>query len=245
MTATEARTDLLGASDLTLTDLYVSYGDQAAVRGVNISVPSGSCVAILGANGAGKSTILNSIAGLNRAVSGEITLASERIDRWSAHKISRNGICYIPEGRGVFPDLTVLENLHLSIGADQSKVDRAFEYFPDLAKRSRQQAGNMSGGQQQMLAVAPALINDYRLLMVDELSLGLAPMIVNRLYDLLARTRDRGASMLLVEQFAERALALADRAYVLRKGEVVFDGPASLLLDDQDHLHSLYLGDES
>jgi branched-chain amino acid transport system ATP-binding protein len=242
VTATEAIER--GAASLSVANLYASYGDLAALRGVSINVPSGSCVAVLGANGAGKSTLLNAIAGLLRPIRGHITLGSERIDQLRSHKIVRQGICYIPQGRGVFPDLTVTENLRLSIGRNDADFARVFAYFPVLEKYARRIAGELSGGEQQMLATAPALVNDYRILMVDELSMGLAPIIVDMLYDLLTTTREQGKSMLLVEQFAERSLGLADTAYVLRKGEVVFDGEATLLRADEDLLHTLYIGEE-
>jgi branched-chain amino acid transport system ATP-binding protein len=171
-----------------------------------------------------------------------VRLGDEGIERWTAHRVARSGVCYVPEGRGVFPDLTVMENLRLSVGS--SAYDRVFERFPALRALARRHAGVLSGGEQQMLAVAPAVVNDWRLLLVDELSLGLAPVIVDRLFELLTQIRSGGVSIVLVEQFAERALALADHAYVIRKGTIVFDGPAADLQGRANDLHALYLGGE-
>jgi branched-chain amino acid transport system ATP-binding protein len=232
----------LRQADLVLEGVDTHYGSHAALIGVDLVVPAGSCVAVLGSNGSGKSTLLNSIAGLVPTTRGSVSLGADRIDGLPAHKIARRGVCYVPEGRGVFPDLTVLENLAISIGSDEAKRDVVFGYFPALEQRARRLAGTMSGGEQQMLAVAPAIVGEYSVLMLDELSLGLAPLVVEVLYDALVTSRHVGSSMLIVEQFAERALALADVAYVLRKGRVVFHGPAADLAADPDALHALYIG---
>jgi branched-chain amino acid transport system ATP-binding protein len=233
---------LVGAN-LEIEKLYAAYDQQVALHGVSISVPAGACVAVLGANGAGKTTLLNSIAGLHRPVRGSIRLSDDSIDGWTAHHIARSGVCYVPEGRGVFPDLTVMENLRLSVHS--SCIDQVFTCFPALQRLGRRSAGSLSGGEQQMLAMAPAVVGSYRLLLVDELSLGLAPVIVDRLFELLDQIRGRGSSIVLVEQFAERALALADHAYVIRKGVVVYEGPAAHLRGRSDLLHALYLGEQS
>ncbi|MGH9035534.1 MAG: ABC transporter ATP-binding protein [Acidimicrobiia bacterium] len=229
------------AAELTARRVRVRYGDQVALHGVDVAVPAGSCVAVLGANGAGKSSLLGAISGLNRPIEGEIHFAGVRIDRRPAHRIGALGICHVPEGRGVFPSLTVAENLRLAL-RDEDEVALAVERFPRLGERINQRAGTLSGGEQQMLAVAGAVVGGYRLLQVDELSLGLAPVIVDELFSVLAGLRAEGTSMVIVEQFAERALELADHAYVLRKGTVAFRGPASELRGDADLLHRLYLG---
>lgn len=233
------------AGALEVTGVSARYDDQVALHGVSIRVDPGSCVAILGTNGAGKTTLLNSIAGLHRPIQGQVVLDGKHIEDMQGYQNSRAGICYIPEGRGVFPDLTVSENLQLSIGTGSSARSRLFNYFPQLKGYLNRPAGTLSGGEQQMVAMAPALVGDYELLLVDELSLGLAPLIVDKLFSVLAEIRASGVSILIVEQFAERALALADRAYVVRKGEIVFDGPASELQHNPDRLSALYLGDEA
>ena len=230
---------------LQVTDLRASYDDQLALDGVDVLVHPGSCVAVLGANGAGKTTLMNAIAGLHRPVLGQVKFEGRRIDQLGASRIARSGICYVPEGRGIFPDLTVAENLWLSVGRDPKNREVVFNRFPVLKERLHQHAGRMSGGEQQMLAMAPTLVGDFRLLLVDELSLGLAPIVVGGLFELLAEIRSRGTSILLVEQFAERALRLADYAYVIRKGRIVYEGAASALRGRDELLHSLYMGEET
>jgi branched-chain amino acid transport system ATP-binding protein len=221
-------------ADLTVSGVRVRYGQQVALHGVDIEVPAGSCAAVLGANGA--------ISGLNRPIEGEIWFGPVRIDSRAAHSIGGLGICHVPEGRGVFPNLTVAENLRLTLEGDEERTADAMERFPRLKDRLRQRAGTLSGGEQQMLAVAPAVVGGYRLLLVDELSLGLAPVIVDELFEVLAELRAGGTSMVIVEQFADRALELADHAYVLRKGTVAFRGPSAELRGDPDLLHRMYLG---
>jgi branched-chain amino acid transport system ATP-binding protein len=229
-------------SDLVVSGLRVRYGEQVALHGVDVEVPAGSCVAVLGANGAGKTSLLAAISGLHRPVEGEIRFGSVRIDRRPAHRIGELGICHVPEGRGVFPNLSVAENLRLTLEGDEEKVEAALERFGRLRERLRQRAGTMSGGEQQMLAVAPAVVGGYRLLLVDELSLGLAPVVVDELFSVLADLRAAGTAMVIVEQFADRALELADHAYVLRKGTVAYRGAAAELQGNPDLLHRMYLG---
>ncbi len=229
-------------ADLTVSGVRVRYAQQVALHGVDVEVPAGSCVAVLGANGAGKTSLLGAISGLNRPIEGEIWFGPVRIDRRAAHSIGDLGICHVPEGRGVFPNLTVAENLRLTLEGDEERISDAVERFPQLRERLRQRAGTLSGGEQQMLAVAPAVVGGYRLLLVDELSLGLAPVIVDQLFEVLAELRAAGTSMVIVEQFADRALELADHAYVLRKGTVAFRGPSADLRGDPDLLHRMYLG---
>jgi branched-chain amino acid transport system ATP-binding protein len=232
-------------AELVVNDLVASYGNQTVLHGVTITVPAGSCVSVLGSNGAGKTTLMNAIAGVHRRWRGRIEMDGRDLGDLHSFEIARSGVCYVPEGRGVFPDLTVSENLGISIGRDKDTRERLFTYFPVLARFSRRQAGTLSGGEQGMLAIAPALMGSYRLLLVDELSLGLAPLVVEMLFSLLDEIKARGVSILIVEQFADRALAISERAYVLRKGSVVFDGAAAALRGKEDLLHRLYLGSET
>ena len=229
-------------ADLVARGIRVRYGDQVALHGVDLDVPAGSCVAVLGANGAGKTSLLGAVSGLCRPIDGHVTFAGRRIDTRRPDRIGELGICHVPEGRGVFPTLTVAENLRLALGADDDRFALALTRFPRLKDRLGQRAGTLSGGEQQMLAVAPAVVGDHRLLLFDELSLGLAPVIVDELFGLLFELRATGTSMVIVEQFAERALELADRVSVLRKGRVAFEGPAAVLAGDPGLLHRLYLG---
>jgi branched-chain amino acid transport system ATP-binding protein len=228
--------------DLALVDLHAQYGDQVVLHGINLTVPHGAFTAVLGTNGAGKTTLLNAIAGLHRPIRGEVLLGDEHLEKLPAYAIARAGVCYVPEGRGIFPDLTVAENLKLSIGASATALEQFFQQFPALTPWRHRQAGSLSGGEQQMLAMAPAVVGTYRLLLVDELSMGLAPRLVDGLFEFLGRVKQSQASVILVEQFADRALSLADRAYVVRKGQVVYGGTATALTDQPDYLHSLYLG---
>lgn len=214
---------------LDVAGLKVKYGEVAAVKGVSLSVPAGAIVVLLGANGAGKSSILNAIAGLTPS-HGTITLEGQSIAGLPAESIVRRGLSLTPEGRRVFPSLTVAENLHLGgaahasgAGLDQ-RIQTELDRFPILRERFHQKAGLLSGGEQQMLAVARSLMSGPRLLLLDEPSLGLAPLIVDRIFDLIASLKARGLTVLLVEQNAERALEIADYGYVLQTGEVVLDG---------------------
>lgn len=228
---------------LHLRSMEIAYGRQVAVRGFSMSVPSGRSVALLGANGAGKSSVLKAISGLVRPKRGSLWLGAKSLDGLTAHEVASAGVCHIPEGRGVFPSLSVEENLRVSLRGDTAALDEAFERFPVLAERRRQQTGSLSGGEQQMLAVARALRRDYSVLLVDEISLGLAPVIVELLFDFLVELRSQGTAIVIVEQYADQALALADEAYVLRKGELVFRGSAAELRGRDAFLHELYLGE--
>lgn len=227
---------------LSVENVRASYDDQVALHGVSITVAPGECVAILGSNGAGKTTLMNSIAGTHRPIDGRITLDGHDISKLRASRVARSGVGYVPEGRGVFPELTVMDNLRLSVGRDTATTERIFAEFPPLKRCANQAAGTLSGGEQQMLSMAPAVVNDYRLLLIDELSLGLAPLIVAQLFEVLESIRARGIAIVLVEQFAQRALGLADRAYVMRKGSIVFEGVADDLAGDENRLHELYMG---
>jgi branched-chain amino acid transport system ATP-binding protein len=202
------------------------YGSTEVLHGVDLHVPAGCTVLLLGANGAGKTTLLKMIAGSLSTNAGHIRLHDTPIERWKPHRRTRAGLCLIPEGRGIFRRLSVRDNLAMQVhgkGADAA-MEVASAYFPVLGKRVDQLAGTMSGGEQQMLALARALVTNPELVMADELSLGLAPVIVDEILDALQRMRDEGRALLLVEQYVERALELADYVYILHKGEVVFVG---------------------
>jgi branched-chain amino acid transport system ATP-binding protein len=234
---------------LELREVTVTYGQIAAVRDLTLRVGTGELVALLGANGAGKTTTLRTISGLHRPRAGEIFFEGRRIDRMSAEQIARQGIAHLPEGRGMFPRLSVAENFRMAgygagiSGANYTaRLDAALSFFPVLRERMSQLAGTLSGGQQQMLAVARALVTRPRLLMIDELSFGLAPVVVKQLFALLPAILAEGTSILLVEQFVGQALAVATRAYVLEKGELSFAGPAAELAEREGFVESSYLG---
>lgn len=230
-------------SALEIEDLHVSYGGMKALSGVSLVVPDGAVVALLGPNGAGKSTTLRAISGLVRAERGRIRVRGQRVERRHAHTIARMGVVHVPEGRGIFPSLTVQENLEMSVyavGKDVDPVEGGTRLFPALGSRLRQLAGSLSGGEQQMLALARALLSKPKLLMVDEISMGLAPIIVEQLFDALRERAAAGTSLLLVEQYIDAALALADYVYVLDKGRVVDVGEPEDVR--QGALVSAYLG---
>jgi len=218
---------------LEVTGLHVSYGPVPAVRGVDLMVGAGEAVALLGRNGAGKTTTLRALAGLLPADRGTIRFDGEDIGAVPAERRVRCGIALVPEGRGMFPQLTVRENLamgaysrRLRPGEVGSEIERVTDHFPRLRERLKQSAGSLSGGEQQMLAVARGLMAAPRLLMLDEPSLGLAPVIVEQLYERFDTLRRDGLTILVVEQYVEVALAFVDRAYVLDKGLVALDGAA-------------------
>ena len=233
---------------LTVAGLHASYGGVPALRGVSLEVGEGEIVALLGSNGAGKTTTLRSISGLMRPRSGSITFAGTDITRRRAHAIVAMGLNQVPEGRRIFPALSVEENINL--GGYLSRRDRAvaaqrkqqvFDLFPRLAERRRQLGGTLSGGEQQMLAIGRALMNQPRLLALDEPSMGLAPVMVRAVGEVIRRIRAQGTAILMVEQNVRQALALADRAYVLETGRIVIDGPAGELAQDARVQHA-YLG---
>ena len=217
------------APALHIDGLSVSYGGMRALSDVSLVVPAGATVALLGANGAGKSTTLRAVSGLVRAERGRILVGGVRVDNRQPHAVARLGVVHVPEGRGVFPGLTVRDNLQVAarsasgIGAapEGDPVGAAGAFFPVLRERQRQLAGTLSGGEQQMLALARALLFEPRLLMVDEISMGLAPIVVEQLFDILKQRAAAGMSVLLVEQYVDAALELADFAYVLDRGEIV------------------------
>lgn len=234
---------------LELQDLRVSYGAIEAVKGLSLSVPKGKIVALVGANGAGKSTTLRAISGLIKAKSGKILFEGKDITNWPAQKVVKLGISMVPEGRRVFPDLTVYENLLLGAFTRTDKaaiardLEAVYQLFPRLEERRGQLAGTLSGGEQQMLAVGRALMSDPVLLMMDEPSLGLAPVLVQEIFALIKRINESGKTILLIEQNARAALELCDYAYVLETGVVALEGPGKELLRD-DRVRKVYLGEQ-
>jgi branched-chain amino acid transport system ATP-binding protein len=222
--------------------LSCGYGRSVVVRDLDLHVDAGEIVALLGANGAGKTTTLLTIAGALPAIEGEIELLGERVERWAAPRIARRGAVLIPDDRGLFPKLTVRENLSLARPRRHSPSD-ALDLFPELQARLGTPAGLLSGGQQQMLAIARALTRRPQLLLVDELSFGLAPLAVQRLLPVLRTVADEtGTAILLVEQHVHLGLAIAERAYVLNHGSLALERAAGDLRDDVSLLHASYLG---
>ena len=215
---------------LTVSRLSASYGAIQAVRGISLDVKAGSLCVLLGANGAGKSTTLRSIAGLHRPVRGSVRLDGEEIGRLPLHRVVRTGLALVPEGRMVVAPLTVEENLDLSAFAGREKdpnaIERVFGLFPRLKERRWQKAGLLSGGEQQMLAIGRALMTKPRMMVLDEPSMGLAPAIVDLVFEAIVALHAQGQSILLVEQNASLALSLADEAYLLETGRIVMSGPA-------------------
>ena len=232
---------------LAVENLAVAYDDAAAVADVSFDVRVGEAVAIIGSNGAGKTTTLNAVAGLVRPRAGAVTFDGERIERAAAHEIHARGLVLIPEEQQTFPSMTVRDNLLMGGFAPrnraglEARIDECLDLFPRLRERRRQLAGSLSGGEQRMLAIARALVGQPRILLLDEPSIGLAPRIVDDVFDVLGRLHARGLTCLLVEQNAVQALQFADRAYVLETGRIVHQGPAAALLGDPQ-VASLYLG---
>jgi branched-chain amino acid transport system ATP-binding protein len=223
-------------------DVSCGYGSSVVVRGLDLHVDAGEVVALLGANGAGKTTTLLTISGVLPVVSGTIGLFGRTTNRWPAPRIARHGVVSIPDDRGLFPKLTVRENLTLA-AKRRAKAQDALELFPELQSRLRTPAGLLSGGQQQMLAIARALVRRPRLLLIDELSFGLAPIAVQRLLPVVRDVAERtSAGVLLVEQHVHLGLLVADRAYVLSHGSVALSGTAANLRDDTSLIHESYLG---
>ena len=227
---------------LRLEGIRAGYGRTEVLHGVDIVVPPGSAVALLGANGAGKSTLLRVASGLLPARAGTITLGGKQVVDSAPHVRARRGLCLIPEGRAIFRQLTVRQNLAMHVGGKgvEAAIERAVAAFPVLGERLEQIAGTLSGGQQQMLAVARALVVDAEVVLADELSVGLAPVVVDEIFEAVAVLRAQGRSLLLVEQYVDRALAVADYVYILHKGSIVFVGePAQARSAD---IFSQYLG---
>jgi branched-chain amino acid transport system ATP-binding protein len=233
---------------LKLEKLEVNYGPVRALKNVSLEVNPGEVVALLGANGAGKSTTLKAISALVKAKSGSITYGGQTISRFNPTQIVALGMAHSPEGRRVFPGMTVLENLKLGASQRRDKenisgdLERMFTMFPILRERKSQTAGTLSGGEQQMLALTRALMNRPKMLLLDEPSLGIAPLIVRQIFSTLKDLKLAGTTILLVEQNVNIALELADRAYVLRTGEIVLEGSANELRRDSERVAQAYLG---
>jgi branched-chain amino acid transport system ATP-binding protein len=233
---------------LKLESVKVSYGAIEAVKGVSLEVRAGEVVTIIGANGAGKSTLLKSIVGLESVAGGRILIDGQDCTRVPAHRRVGLGVAMSPEGRGVFADQTVRENLLLGAytrrrdpAAVEAAIEREFDRFPRLRERQHQLSGTLSGGEQQMLAIARALMSEPRLLLLDEPSLGLAPLIIKDIFAAIRQLRESGLTILLVEQMARQALGVADRAYVLETGRITLEGSGCALLNDPK-VKAAYLG---
>lgn len=230
---------------LSLSSLCSNYGAISAVRGLSLHVPAQSLVVLIGSNGAGKSTTMNTIAGLHRPSSGTVHFKNEEITGKPTHQVVRKGLALVPEGRQIVAPLTVAENLALSSyarrGNQTELLDRVHELFPRLADRANQIAGSLSGGEQQMLAIGRALMTDPELLLLDEPSMGLAPVVVEVVYESILRIRKSGLSILLVEQNAAMALAIADYAYVLQRGVLTSEGLPAILRESPEVINA-YLG---
>jgi len=236
---------------LKLENVYTSYGNIEALKGISLEINQGEIVTMIGANGAGKSTMLNTISGVFHPKQGRIDFLGKRIDNLSAHIIVEMGISHVPEGRRIFPQLTVRENLEMGaysrnfkfqISNFKSELESIFQYFPILKERLKQLGGTLSGGEQQMLALARALMAQPKLLLLDEPSLGLAPMLVDTIFEIIKKINHEGTAILLVEQNANAALKLANKGYVLETGKVVMQGAADALLKNPQ-LKAAYLGE--
>ena len=233
---------------LEVKDLYVSYGMIAALKGISFEVNEGEVIALIGANGAGKTTTLHTLTGLLHAKSGSITFDGKELTKTPAHKIVEMGIAHVPEGRRIFQNLTVLDNLKLGAFTRKYKagiakdIEEVYELFPRLAERKTQIAGTLSGGEQQMLAMGRALMSKPKIVVMDEPSMGLSPLLVSKIFEIIEMIRERGTTVLLVEQNAKKALAISDRAYVLETGKIVLSGDAHELMND-DSVKKAYLGE--
>jgi len=232
---------------LSLDGVSVAYGAVEVLHGVTLHVDAGELVCLLGANGAGKSTTVRTISGLLRPTTGRISFLGQRLDGRPAHAVLEDGIAQCPEGRRIFPDMTVLENLEMGAyvrggqGARAEDLERVFHHFPRLQERARQLGGTLSGGEQQMLAIARALMSGPKLLLLDEPSLGLAPTMVATVFRVIREIRRQGVTVLMVEQNAALALQMADRAYVMESGRIALEGAARDLLHNAE-VRRAYLG---
>jgi branched-chain amino acid transport system ATP-binding protein len=233
---------------LTLDNVSVNYGAIEALTGISLHVEQGEVVTLIGANGAGKTTTLRTITGLLQPRSGKVTFEKEDISGKPTHKLVARGISMSPEGRGVFANLSVRENLQMGAYLNRNKrsvadgMERAFRMFPRLKERESQKAGTLSGGEQQMLAMGRALMSNPRLLLLDEPSLGLAPLVVHTIFEAIDEIKSKGTTILLVEQNAHAALGHSDRAYVLETGRIVMEGPSKDLANDP-RIKEAYLGE--
>lgn len=231
---------------LTVEDMHVYYGAIHAVKGVSFEVGEGEIVALIGANGAGKSTILKTVSGLMHPRSGSITFMGKNIAHTDAYKLLRHGLAHVPEGRRIFLQMTVQENLEMGAftrndSHKKEDLERMFALFPRLEERRKQVAGTLSGGEQQMLAMSRALMSNPQLLMLDEPSMGLAPILVDQIFDIIRELHAAGTTILLVEQNASKALEIADRAYVLETGTITLSGTGKELASS-DAVRKAYLG---
>ncbi|MDU4641217.1 MAG: ABC transporter ATP-binding protein [Negativicoccus massiliensis] len=232
---------------LEVNDIHVYYGAIHALKGVSLSVKEGQIVALIGANGAGKSTTLRTISGLLRPRVGDITFEGDSITKKNVQSIVRSGISQVPEGRRIFAPLTVLENLELGAFTRKDKdgvahdMELVFKRFPRLAERKKQLAGTLSGGEQQMLAMGRALMSRPRLLLLDEPSMGLSPLFVKEVFDIIQHINEQGTTILLVEQNAHMAMSIADYAYVLETGKITLEGPGQELMQSEA-VRAAYLG---
>jgi branched-chain amino acid transport system ATP-binding protein len=232
---------------LEISHIDVSYGDLQALWDVSMTIEEGKIATLVGSNGAGKSTLMYSVSGLIKHKTGSIRFEGMRLDRMPAHQRVEQGICMVPEGRRLFPQMTVLENLE--VGASITKARRVrfdtlnwiYELFPILRERKKQRAGTLSGGEQQMLAIGRGLMSKPKLMMFDEPSLGLAPILVRNIFNVIRRIREEGLTVLIVEQNVKQTLSIADRAYVLENGRIVLHGTGESLLVDE-HVKTAYLG---
>ena len=232
---------------LSVTDVNTFYGSIHALRGISLEVAQGEIVALIGGNGAGKSTTLNTISGIVPMQSGSVALNGEDLARYKAHEITAKGVVQVPEGRRIFARLTVFENLKMGAyvvsdkAAIAQRIDAAFEMFPRLKERQGQVAGTLSGGEQQMLAMSRALMSEPRVLLMDEPSMGLAPLLVDQIFDKIVELHARGITILLVEQNARKALQIADRGYVIETGQIVLADSAANLRENA-MIQKVYLG---
>lgn len=233
---------------LKIEDLYVSYGMINAIKGVSFEVNEGEVVSLIGANGAGKTTILHTITGLLKPKSGSVRFEGKELTTTPAHEIVKLGMAHVPEGRRVFADLSVYDNLMLGAYTRKDKneiaktLEMVYERFPRLEERKKQTAGTLSGGEQQMLAMGRALMSKPRIILMDEPSMGLSPLFVNEVFDIIKKISASGTTVLLVEQNAKKALSISDRAYVLETGKIALTGKASDLIND-DKIKKAYLGE--
>lgn len=233
---------------LEIHDLHVHYGVIEAIKGIDFEVNQGEVIALIGANGAGKTTTLHTITGLINASSGSVIYNGVNISKVPAHKIVSMGMAHVPEGRRVFANLTVLQNLKMGAYTRKDKeeigrnLEMVFRRFPRLKERQSQMSGTLSGGEQQMLAMGRALMSSPSIILMDEPSMGLSPIFVNEIFDIIEKVKADGTTVLLVEQNAKKALSIADRAYVLETGKIVMTGPAGELLNNED-IKKAYLGE--
>ena len=232
---------------LKVSEIDVYYGDMQALRNVSIKVDPGEVVSVIGSNGAGKSTLLKTVSGMLRPRTGAISLDGREISQAPPSKIVENGISHVPEGRQIFPTMTVLENLEMGAQFPRTQkvqhatLDQVFTYFPRLKERLEQKAGTLSGGEQQMLAMGRGLMSLPTLMMLDEPSLGLAPVLVSTIFEIIEKINRQGTSILLIEQNVFHSLKISDRGYVLENGEIALSGPGRELLENS-HIRKTYLG---